>query len=266
MSIIIKGMSAYEKESLEIDLSNMDNGAGEEAFVDVLPFDNRVMHNIRDVYKLDKIRCAIEALDSAISKRNWIYTDEKADGKSGVKYDNGKRQYASLLPWDSLDHAMDILEFGVEKYGPNTWRSVKDGKKRYTEAAMRHLIKYVRDNDSVDEETKQNHVYHALTCLLFVAADTWPAYEHIADKMIELGKDLNAALAGRRTSEAADGLINPACVAHRPIEYTDQYDHFKEKEVLKPIPDLSVTPHNRNAPTSPYCGCIGSDDMPSGFK
>ena len=58
---------------------------------------------------------------------------------SGRKDDQGKPDY-SLLPWDSVDEIIRVLQFGVQKYSRDNWQAVPDGLRRYSNAAMRHIV------------------------------------------------------------------------------------------------------------------------------
>jgi hypothetical protein len=59
------------------------------------------------------------------------------------KADAGKRRW-SLFFWTAAEWILRVLEYGADIYSPNGWRYQEDGVKRYTEAAMRHLVAYMR--------------------------------------------------------------------------------------------------------------------------
>jgi hypothetical protein len=82
-----------------------------------------------------------------------------------AKQDKGKRRY-SLLVWSFISGIVDVLEFGAEKYAPNSWQGVPDGEIRYFDAIMRHLIDGAnRDND---EESGLDPLLHAACNLMFL--------------------------------------------------------------------------------------------------
>jgi hypothetical protein len=87
----------------------------------------------------------------------------------GRKYDGGKLQYG-LLPPLALKATVDVLTFGAEKYEPDNWKWVPDSKRRYFDAAMRHMWAY-KEGEIMDPESGKHHLAHALCCLMFL-------YEH----------------------------------------------------------------------------------------
>jgi hypothetical protein len=87
----------------------------------------------------------------------------------GRKFDGGKPQYG-LLPPNALKATVEILTFGAEKYEPNNWIHVPDSKRRYFDAAQRHLWDW-KNGEQNDTESGKNHLAHALCCLMFL-------YEH----------------------------------------------------------------------------------------
>jgi hypothetical protein len=84
----------------------------------------------------------------------------------GVKYDGSKLRY-SLIPLDSLQEVVKVLEFGAKKYAPDNWKYVDDAQARYWDAAMRHIVAYKLE-DKTDSETGLSHLAHAICCLLFL--------------------------------------------------------------------------------------------------
>lgn len=78
----------------------------------------------------------------------------------GKKHDDGKLRY-DLVQFDILDEVVDILNFGAEKYGENNWKRVKDGRRRYFAATLRHLSLW-RQGETWDKESGANHLAHAV--------------------------------------------------------------------------------------------------------
>ena len=82
--------------------------------------------------------------------------------KEGTKYDNGKAPVAEFL----LDFAPEIMQvakvwqFGAEKYEKSNWKKVDNGKTRYMNALMRHLL--LSDYEPVDEESGMSHLVHVV--------------------------------------------------------------------------------------------------------
>jgi hypothetical protein len=68
----------------------------------------------------------------------------------GTKHDAGKPMF-SCIDAHALLELGKVAEHGAQKYGQNNWRHVKDGRRRYWDAAIRHLLaaRYeYRDGDS----------------------------------------------------------------------------------------------------------------------
>lgn len=78
-----------------------------------------------------------------------------------AKADAGKPQLR-LVPTEITRCIARVREHGNSKYGnPENWRTVE--KERYIDAMYRHLLSYVEDNKSVDEESGLPHLWH-LAC------------------------------------------------------------------------------------------------------
>lgn len=90
-----------------------------------------------------------------------------SDKQLGRKFD-GKKLRWDLFPFKALESTVRVLMMGSEKYEDNNWKYVKDCKKRYYSAALRHLTEWYEGNP-VDEETGETHLAHALCCLIFLA-------------------------------------------------------------------------------------------------
>ena len=67
-----------------------------------------------------------------------------------AKADSGKLRL-SLVPTEIIRNIAVIREYGNKKYGdPENWRTVE--VERYRDAAYRHLLAYIDDPASVDDE------------------------------------------------------------------------------------------------------------------
>lgn len=84
----------------------------------------------------------------------------------GRKFDGGKLQYG-LLPPHALQDVVKVLTFGAEKYEIDNWKRVPEAKRRYFDAAQRHLWAY-KAGEMNDPETGVNHLAHAVCCLMFI--------------------------------------------------------------------------------------------------
>jgi len=78
-----------------------------------------------------------------------------------AKADAGKPRL-SLVPSEIIRNIAVIREYGVLKYGDSgNWRKVEP--ERYRDAAYRHLLAYIDDPASRDEESGLPHLWH-LAC------------------------------------------------------------------------------------------------------
>ncbi len=82
----------------------------------------------------------------------------------GIKHDQEKLDW-SLLPFDSLEEVVKVLEFGAKKYARDNWQQVEP-KERYDQAALRHRIAY-QNGEILDPESGLHHLAHEVCCCLF---------------------------------------------------------------------------------------------------
>ena len=87
----------------------------------------------------------------------------------GRKFDQGKPRYG-LLPPLALQEMARVLTHGAKKYDAGNWKHVPDSKRRYFDAAQRHLWAW-KEGEQIDPESGKHHLAHALCCLTFL-------YEH----------------------------------------------------------------------------------------
>lgn len=88
--------------------------------------------------------------------------------KAAVKNDAGKLDW-TLVPFQSLEGMVQVLEFGAKKYAAYNW--TKGGGfswVRVTASCFRHLFAWLAGQDN-DPESGLNHIYHAQCNLLFLA-------------------------------------------------------------------------------------------------
>lgn len=86
--------------------------------------------------------------------------------KVGIKYDNGKLRWG-LLPYDALSSVVRVMMAGSKKYSDFNWQKIDDIPGRYFDACMRHLTQW-RQGETIDGETGESHLSHAVCCLLFM--------------------------------------------------------------------------------------------------
>jgi hypothetical protein len=85
---------------------------------------------------------------------------------NGRKFDAGKLQYG-LLPPEALRQTVEVLTYGATKYAPDNWRYVPEAKRRYFDAAQRHIWAW-KAGEQTDSETGASHLAHAICCLMFL--------------------------------------------------------------------------------------------------
>lgn len=89
-----------------------------------------------------------------------------------IKADAGKPK-VSLVPTEIVYNIARIREYGNNKYpegGKDNWKQVEP--ERYIDAAYRHLLEFLKDPTSCDEESTYPHLWHlacniAFLCELF---------------------------------------------------------------------------------------------------
>lgn len=87
----------------------------------------------------------------------------------GVKNDSGKIEW-SYLPIEPMNEVLKVLMLGDRKYpSPDgcNWKVVPNARKRYYNAALRHLTSWY-NGEKTDQETGYNHLAHAVTNCLFL--------------------------------------------------------------------------------------------------
>lgn len=86
--------------------------------------------------------------------------------KQDAKSDAGKVR-PSLVPPSLIWAVAEVREYGTEKYhDPENWRQVEP--QRYRDALFRHLLKYLDDPDSVDNESGLPHLWHVACNVAFL--------------------------------------------------------------------------------------------------
>jgi len=83
----------------------------------------------------------------------------------GQKFDSQKTDW-TLVPFSSLESIVKVLEFGAKKYARDNWQKVPDAERRYSAAALRHLIAR-EQGERLDPESGLPHLAHAGRCILF---------------------------------------------------------------------------------------------------
>lgn len=88
------------------------------------------------------------------------------NNEENAKDDKGKLKI-SLVPSQILRDIAVVREYGAEKYhDPENWRRVE--MRRYVDAFYRHWLAFVKDNNSIDEESGIPHYKHCACNLAFI--------------------------------------------------------------------------------------------------
>lgn len=83
-----------------------------------------------------------------------------------AKADNGKLR-VTLVPTQITRDIAEVRMYGDQKYhAPNNWVLVE--MSRYVDAMMRHLLAFIDDPNSVDEESGIPHYKHAACNMAFI--------------------------------------------------------------------------------------------------
>lgn len=83
-----------------------------------------------------------------------------------AKADAGKPRI-TLVPRQIIWDIAAIREYGNQKYGSSdNWRRVSP--ERYRDALMRHLLRYLDDPKSLDDESGLPHLWHAACNIAFL--------------------------------------------------------------------------------------------------
>lgn len=100
--------------------------------------------------------------DYILNPRCEIHLKEDQEAKA----DAGKAQI-SLVPMEIVWAIAWIRMYGNRKYGdPDNWKTV--APQRYRDALIRHLLHYISDPESVDEESGYPHLWHAACNMAFL--------------------------------------------------------------------------------------------------
>ena len=85
--------------------------------------------------------------------------------EQGRKFDSGKLRY-DLIPVLAQEEVVKVVTLGAEKYDPENWKRVPEGRRRYTAAAFRHIEAW-RKGEKIDE-IGTHHIANAISNLMFI--------------------------------------------------------------------------------------------------
>jgi carbamoyltransferase len=64
----------------------------------------------------------------------------------------------SVLPWEQIERICKVFDSGARKYGEDGWKQLKS--KTYKDAMMRHVVEYMKNDESKDSESGMKHILH----------------------------------------------------------------------------------------------------------
>lgn len=80
---------------------------------------------------------------------------------------DAEKPRADLVPPAIIEAVARVRTFGVQKYhDPENWRGVEPWQ--YRAALMRHMCAFLRDPESVDNESGLPHLEHAACNIAFI--------------------------------------------------------------------------------------------------
>ncbi len=92
----------------------------------------------------------------------YLNTNEGQEAKA----DAGKLQMMLMLP-EINKAVVRVREYGIEKYkDPDNWKRVS--KSRWDNAMLRHMMEYIQDPWSRDEESGLRHIDHIACNLAYI--------------------------------------------------------------------------------------------------
>lgn len=90
----------------------------------------------------------------------------KIEDNQTAKADKGKLQI-SLVPTQLIRDVAEIRMYGNAKYhSPDNWKQVE--MVRYVDALCRHLLAFIDDYNSIDEESGKPHYKHMACNMAFI--------------------------------------------------------------------------------------------------
>ena len=99
--------------------------------------------------------------------------------EQGRKFDGGKLRY-DLLPVHALEEVARVMTLGAEKYDPENWKRVPEGRRRYTAAAFRHIEAW-RKGEIIDE-IGTHHIANAISNLMFILEKELQGLEDVSEQ------------------------------------------------------------------------------------
>ena len=99
--------------------------------------------------------------------------------EQGRKFDSGKLRY-DLIPVLAQEEVVKVVTLGAEKYDPENWKRVPEGRRRYYAAAMRHMEAW-RKGEKQDE-IGTHHIANAISNLMFILEKELQGIEDVTEE------------------------------------------------------------------------------------
>lgn len=116
---------------------------------------------------LDKQKYIDTCVENGMSIEKAIKECEIVSKPFNPKHDENKLDW-SLLPFVEIEKIVEVLDYGVKKYGKkDLWKNVENAKQRYNSALLRHVAEYQKGNVH-DKESNLHHLSHAICNALFI--------------------------------------------------------------------------------------------------
>lgn len=92
-----------------------------------------------------------------------------SEKQEGLLKDTKDKIQLTLVPRKIITAIATVRMYGNAKYktdNPDNWKN--NPKKDFQDAAYRHLMEYLDDNDSIDEESGLPHLHHLACNIAFL--------------------------------------------------------------------------------------------------
>ena len=146
------------EEEMDTQYKEMQEAVGESCKRGLSELQKKIMHEV-------------DMSDSARFLRGEFNKASEAYDQT-AKTDEGKIR-PTLVPRQIIRDIAEVRGFGNMKYGnPDNWKTVEI--ERYRDALCRHLLAYLDDPDSKDEESGLYHYQHlACNCAFICEMEKW---------------------------------------------------------------------------------------------
>lgn len=122
----------------------------------------------------------------SVSAAGAASSPARGEPSGEAKWDTGKLEL-DLVPLQIVRDIAEVRMYGTAKYGdPNNWQRVE--MRRYVNALLRHMVEFVSDYDSVDEESGIPHYKH-MECNMAFISEMMRTRKAVAEFRREVGLD-----------------------------------------------------------------------------